>query len=136
MELPFNKDNFIALQLAKTTSDERLAVALADLGVADAALKDKDTELATLKEGSDSALADAVSEVGAAFMAQTETRIKEAFAQGAQKAETLISMINADSDADASKVLLNAESSEPSPKGEGQVQVDPWAKILNKRKKG
>jgi len=133
MELPFNKDNFQALQAAKATTDNRLTDALANLDIANTALEAKDLELKTSKEDHAQALIDVAVKAQKKFVVQTETRIKEAFTQGVEKEDTIISMINAENDEESSKILLKAEKSEPSPKGEGSADVSAWAGIVKKK---
>ncbi len=131
MELPFNKDNFLALQAAKATSDNRLEKALVNYEEAKTALETKDLELTTLKADQDQALIDVAVKAKEDFVTQTETRIKEAFAQGVESEDTVISMMNAEDDEGASKILLDAEKTEALPQTEGQVE-NAWAGIVKK----
>ena len=135
MKLDFSEENFTILLANKETLDNRMSSMTLELETAQTALVSKAEEMVQLEVGHKAELQSMVGKQES-FVKQTETRVKEAMAQGAQKAETLISMINAESDEDASRILLNSEPSEPSPKNENLAQVDPWAKILNKRKKG
>ncbi len=65
------------------------------------------------------------------FVTQTETRIKEAFAHGVESEDTVISMMNAEDDEGASKILLDAKKTEALPQTEGQVE-NAWAGIVKK----
>ncbi len=129
MELPFNKDNFMALQAAKTTVDNRLTEALASLETANTALEAKDLEMTTSNEAHEQALIDVAVKAKETFVTQTETRIKEAFEANVAGADTVVEMINADSDEKSSEILLSSEKTEALKQG-GEIQAGAWDNIV------
>lgn len=137
MDLPFNKDNFTALQLAKETSDSRLEEALANLETANAALVEKDTkaeELNALIEANTTAIIDAADTAKVELTALVETRVGEAMANGVEKTDVIMQMVNAESDAEASKIAIDYKSSTGTPQSEGETYVDLWDGIVKKGK--
>lgn len=119
MELPFNEDNFKALQLAKQTSDTRLAEANANLDTAKTALETKDAEIVALKDAHDEALQAKAVEARDSLMAVASVRVAEAMENGIEDAETIIAMLKAENDEEASKIVIGAKASEGLLQGDG-----------------
>ena len=129
MELPFNKENFLALQAAKATVDSRLVTAIDDLENANTALEAKDLEMKTSMDAHEQDLKDVAVKAKEDFIIQSNTRIKEAFEVNVANADTVIEMINADSDKKSSEILFDSEKTEALIQNEGDVK-SAWAGIV------
>lgn len=119
MELPFNEDNFKALKLAKETSDSRLLEANTNLEEANTALETKDAEIVALKDAHDEALQAKAVEARDSLLAVATTRVAEAMESGVEDAETIIAMLGAENDEEASKIALGSNNSEGLLQGDG-----------------
>lgn len=129
MELDFTQDNFNILLANKETLDNRMSEVELKLETAETALVSKTEEMATLSDAHKTELQSTVGKQEK-FVTQTNTRIKEAFAQNVANADTVVEMINAESDEKSSEILLNSEKTEALNQGEGDADVSAWANIV------
>lgn len=124
MELPFNEENFKAIQLAYGTSQMRLEEANVNLETANTALENKDAEITALKDAHEEALQAKAVEAKNSLMAVAKVRVAEALASGVSDADVIMSMIGAESDAEASKLAIGANHSEALPQVDGVEQEE------------
>jgi len=122
MELPFNEDNFKALNAAYNSEKGRAAEAQTALETAKEELAAKDGEIAQLNEAHATALVAAKEEAAKeateaaqkAIFDRVEARVSEAVASNVTKADVIIAMVKAEDDAEASKIAIEANASDGS----------------------